>query len=341
MFSQFWRRLTGTPGASTSTAAAPTSGPAEPAATPAPVREVAPKGEIRVATEESLRRSLTWRSRVLMEGAGEDIMRSDGPALVAALTDANESVIRQPPAAAQRALRVASNPETPMPKVVELFENDPMLAQALLRFSNSVFYRRDSQPTASLQSAVQRVGMNGVQTVLTASLVQTMLCRPGGAYDALVQKVWTHMQRSAPIARTLAPAFGLDAETMFSLALLHDVGKLVIFDHISTLRHDKRRDLKMPDLFFRQMLWHLHEPIGGLSVLHWGMGGEAAHAVAEHHRRPAPDTPDTVTECLFVAESIELAQTNFAKLDWEAVWKNGAVTTEMGSVQERMRKTDE
>ena len=101
------------------------------------------------------------------------------------------------------------------------------------------------------------------------------------------------MQRTAPVARAIAPAFGVDAETAYSLALLHDVGKLVVFDHVSRLRHDHRRELKMPDLFFRQLLAHLHEPLGGLAVLRWDLGADAARAVAEHHRRPVPERSPT------------------------------------------------
>jgi len=346
MFKQFWRRLTGArepsvtvvdspePTATVNTAAVTSAAAPEPV--PAP-----PGSDPLAASEASLHRSLNWRARVLMEGASREALASDGPELVEALRTANDSVIRQPPEAAQRALRVAGDPNTAVSTVTALFENDPMLAQGLLRQANSIYYRRDSVPCTSLHTGVQRIGMKGVQGVLMSSLVQQMLCRPGGAYDALVQKVWSHMQRTAPVARAIAPAFGVDPETAYSLALLHDVGKLVIFDHVSRLRHDHRRDLKMPDLFFRQSLQHLHEPLGGLAVLRWDMGADAARAVAEHHRRPVPREPDLVTECLFVSECIELAHTNFTKLDWEKIWDDGGITTDVLMVQDRLRRMEE
>jgi HD-like signal output (HDOD) protein len=341
MFSQLWRRLTGArePSATVAATAAPeaiaatVAVPEAAAATPAPTPEV--------ATEASLHRSLNWRARVLLEGATREGKASDGPELVEALRTASDSVIRQPPIAAQQALRVASDPNSPVSRVTTLFENDPMLAQGLLRQANSIYYRRDSTPCTSLNTGVQRVGMKGVQGVLMASMVQQMLCRPGGAYDTLVQKVWSHMQRTAPVARAIAPAFGVDPETSYSLALLHDVGKLVIFDHVSRLRHEHRREVKMPDLFFRQLLAHLHEPLGGLAVMRWDLGADAARAVAEHHRRPLPAGPDLITECLYVAECVELAHTNFTKLDWEKIWEDGGITTDVVQVQERLAQMEE
>lgn len=342
MFSQLWRRMTG------ADKSVPETTPAVSAATPAPETAEVPANPVpaapvrpEAATEASLHRSLHWRAKVLLDGASREAQASDGPELVESLRNANDAVIRQPPAAAQQALLVARDPDSPLTQVTQLFEHDPMLAQGLLRQANSVFYRRDGAPITSLSSGVQRVGYKGVQGVLMQSMVQQLLCRPGSHYDSLVQKVWTHMQRTAPIARAIAPAFKVDAESMFSLALLHDVGKLIIFDHLSRLRHDHRRDIRMPDPFLGQMLKHMHEPLGGLALLRWDMGGEAARAVAEHHRHPVPTTLDPVTECLYVAESVELAHTNFTKLDWEQIWDDGGITCDVADVQERLRTMEE
>ena len=341
MFSQIWRRMTGAREPSVSAAASPAPEATATAASVPAVAVATPAATPEAATEASLHRSLNWRSKVLMEGASREAQSSDGPELVEALRTASDSVIRQPPIAAQQALRVASDPNSPVSRVTTLFENDPMLAQGLLRQANSIYYRRDSTPCTSLNAGVQRVGMKGVQGVLMASMVQQMLCRPGGAYDTLVQKVWSHMQRTAPVARAIAPAFGVDPESAYSLALLHDVGKLVIFDHVSRLRHDHRRDVKMPDHFFRQLLAHLHEPLGGLAVMRWDLGADAARAVAEHHRRPVPAGLDSVTECLYVAECVELAHTNFTKLDWEKIWEDGGITADAARVQDRLAQMEE
>jgi HD-like signal output (HDOD) protein len=335
MFQNIWQRLTQRPSHPEESPASDAPVAAEaPVAPPAPATPNAPPaGE---ASEASLRRSLEWRCRVLVDGATLEALRSDGPALVESIRTSQDTIIRQPPLAAQQALRVARDPHSSYAQVVELIETDPALAPELLRHSNSAYYRREGPALVSLHDAAQRVGLQGIESVLTSAMVHGLLCRPGSAYDAHVQKVWSHMQRTAPLARGLAPAFGVDQEQAWLLALLHDVGKLVVFDHLSTLRRERRRDLQVPDLFFRQMLWHVHEPLGGLAVLRWGLGGAAARAVSEHHRRLTPQPADPMTELLYVAEAIELAHANGSKLDWDEIWQSGGIRADRAEVEQRL-----
>ena len=334
MLQGLWNRLKGpTPPAATpaESDALPPAAPDAPASAPVAARE---------ATETSLRRSLRWRCKVLLDSATPDDMKADGPAVVASLSGGDEGVVRQLPAAAAEALRVARDPSASMDDLARLFENDPTLAPALLKQANSSWYRREAGPVVALSDAVQRVGTQGVENVLTQALVHGLLCRPGGMYDALVHRVWSHMQRTAPIARFIAPAFQVHPENAYALALLHDVGKLVVFDHISTLRRERRRELVMSETFFRNLLWHVHEPVGGLAVLRWGMGGDAAHAVGDHHRKSEPRSADTLTELVFVAEAIDLAQDNGTKLDWEAIWNEGGISVDRGAVEARWAKLE-
>ncbi|MCC6652547.1 MAG: hypothetical protein IT348_15455, partial [Candidatus Eisenbacteria bacterium] len=102
MFSNFFKRLFG--GAAGNEAATSTVAPqadepsaASVAAAPAPAADAPlPVLNDAATTEAQLRRSLHWRSKVLMEGASREAQQSDGPALVEELTHAGEGVIRQP-----------------------------------------------------------------------------------------------------------------------------------------------------------------------------------------------------------------------------------------------------
>ena len=287
--------------------------------------------------QAALDRSLAWRAQVLLEQpAGTDPL-GDGPAIVASLRNGEGDVIRQIPFAAQQALAVSRNPMSSVGDLVRLFERDPTLAQSLLRTANSAWYQReDDEAVVSIAAGVQRIGLQAVENVLLTSIVGGMLCRPGGVYGGLVKKVWSHMLRTAPLAQRLAPAFGVDPETAFTLALLHDVGKLAVFDFISARRRDLRREIRMPEAFLYEMLKRLHEPVGGRAALRWGLGTRAARALAEHHRLPAPAAPDPLTELLYVAERLDLAaHARFEEPDWETLWKDGLITTDRAAVERR------
>ncbi len=312
-------------------AAAP---PHSPPAPPQPM-VVDPQRE-KNALARTLREELLRRCHALLDGLPDAMRRTDAPAVVDALVGQRETVIHQPPIAAQRALAVSRDPYSSVNDLVLLFEHDPGLAQALLKQANSSFYSRGEGACDALGPAIQRVGMKGVENVLLASMVEGMLCRPGGAYDSLVQKVWSHMVRCGPIGRQLSPCFGVDPERGFAMALLHDAGKLVLFDRIAALRKAWRREVNLPQHFLLWTLKRLHEPVGGLAGLEWGLGVPAAQAISIHHRDPVPPHPDPLSEVVFLAERMDLAGIRQQPLDLEALWAAGGLGGEPGAARQAL-----
>jgi len=231
-----------------------------------------------------------------------------------------QALIRQPPAAAQEALAAVRDPDVDLLDLVRVFEKDPLLAQALLRRANASWYATSTTPCVSIRDGVRRVGLEGVHGVLVAAMVEGMLCRPGGAYEAMVQQVWTHMVRTAPLARRLAPCFDLPVDQAFTLALLHDVGKLVVFDRLAALRVQQRRTLQLGTPLLGELLRRVHEPLGGLAVLRWELGAAAARAVATHHRAGVRYEGERWSQVLCLAERADLAQVRGVELDVPTVW---------------------
>jgi HD-like signal output (HDOD) protein len=254
--------------------------------------------------------------------------RGDALALFERLSKSGEKTVRQPPAAAQRALDMMRRPDVPIPDLVRLVEQDPSLAQALLRHANSALYAAASgAQVVSLTEAIRRVGTQGLRSVVLASMVEGMLCRPGVAFDQMVRQVWEHMVRTAPLARGIAPAFGVVPDEAFTIGLLHDVGKLVLFDRIGTLRTELRRDVVISPPLVARMLRLLHEPLGGAAALRWSLGKGATEVIASHHRRAEPLVPSAHAECVHVAERLDLALVRGQELDLATWWEAGRLRT--------------
>ena len=231
--------------------------------------------------------------------------RGDALSLFERISKSGEKTVRQPPAAAQRALDLLRR-DVAVPELVKLVEQDPVLAQSLLRFANSAANSTGATIT-SLAESIRRVGTQGLRSVILSSMVEGTLCRTGTAYDGMVRQVWEHMVRTAPIARALAPGFGVVPDEAFTLALLHDVGKLVLFDRLGMLRAELRRDVKLTPQFMPRLLSELHEVLGGAAALRWGLGKAAVAVVSTHHRRSDMLEPNLPAECVFVAERLDLA----------------------------------
>jgi HD-like signal output (HDOD) protein len=311
--------------------------PNEKPAAPAPAASAPPAVPTLAGYEQELRATFTQqmqdRLSAITAGLSPVERATDAPRLLDALIQPAASMIRQPPAAAQRALTLTRDPDVGGAAIVKLIEKDPSLSQALLKFANSAYYATSSRSTVSVHGAVQRVGASGVQNVVLGTMVQGLLCRPGTAYQAIMDLVWAHMVRTAPIARALASEFGLHADAAFALGLLHDVGKLVIFDRLGTLRTGLRRDLRLPERLVPRVLNELHEPMGALAALEWSLGGMGARAIGTHHRSPVPDDPGLGSELLFLAERMDVALARKQAMDLAAWWEQGALLSRQERVE--------
>jgi HD-like signal output (HDOD) protein len=306
------------------------------AATPAPVVAAGPDSDPdadATSVSEQLRADFGRAVRRLDDELPYDQRTPDLMTLIGQLAGDPEGRLRQPPTAAQRTMAACSNEDVPSNTVVALLERDPMLAQAVLARANSAYYHRSGPPCLGLEDAVTRQGRRSVHNVLLQSTLSGLIYSPGGGWNDMVGKVWSHMVRTGPIARAVAPCFDVDTEQAFALALLHDVGKLAVFDRIATLRTAQRGDLDLPRPAMALALRLLHEPLGGLCALGWGFGDDAALSIARHHRDPVPVERDAASEVIWLAEHVDLAAQRGVPLSLPVLWHAADLSADLDAVQ--------
>jgi HD-like signal output (HDOD) protein len=282
--------------------------------------------------EDEVHRAIdTLRTEVSQEQQTPDFV-----ALLDALAGNLSGQLRQLPSAAQHALAACGDPDVPVPALVPLFERDPILAKALLERANSVYYNPAGAPCVSLLPAIVRQGRRSAHNVILEQVMGGMVCRPGRAWEGTVNRIWSHMVRTGPIARAVAPAFGVDVEQAFALGLLHDVGKLVVFDTLAAQRNARHSDLLIPHPALKRTLRLLHEPLGGLCALKWELGEEAARAISTHHREPLPDPPDPLAEVIWLAERIDLVTQKALPIDLGVLWVQGSLQGDRADAEARL-----
>ncbi|MEO7087141.1 MAG: HDOD domain-containing protein [Gemmatimonadaceae bacterium] len=294
-----------------------------PASSPAASGGVQPKApeELRAHLESSLTERCAVLAATFAEGS------PDALTLIDMIAKPAEHVIRRAPIAAQRSLKLARNENSSTSQLAELISGDPTLAQGLLRLANSAEYATSGSHCTSIADAIRRVGARGVESVVLRCMVEGLFCRPGGAYQSMSDLIWAHMVRCAPIGRALGRLFSTNQDDAFLLSMMHDVGKLVVFDRIVSLRTVQRRDAKFPASFVGALLRLVHEPLGGLAALEWGLGEKAAGAIASHHRREVFEFSDLTSQLLFAAERADLARACGGPADIDAWIALGALTT--------------
>jgi HD-like signal output (HDOD) protein len=307
----------------------PAAAPPVAAGPPPPVAGEAPATSIGLR----LRAQFTEAVHQLDQELRQDQRTPELMTLIGHLVGDPAGRLRQPPMAAQRAMAACHNEATSSGALVALFENDPMLAQAVLARANSAYYNLTNHPCLSLAEAVSRQGRRSVHNVLLQQTLSGLIYWPGGGWNDMVSRVWSHMVRTGPLARAVAPLFDVDPEQAFALALLHDVGKLVVFDRIATLRTARRGDFPLPPAAITRMLRLLHESLGGLCALGWDFGDDAAAAIAAHHREPRPADPDALSEVIWLAEQVDLATQRNVPFDLPGLWPTAGLRADPDAVQ--------
>jgi HD-like signal output (HDOD) protein len=323
-------RATRTPArAATPVAAAPVAVPA------ASAQATAPAGPDLSA--DALARELVHRAERFAQLFRGDA-HADARAVAASLAADPAASVRQLPAAAQQALALTQAAEPSLPRLVAAIERDPTLAQSVLRHANSALFAAAGRPCYAVVEALGRIGVSGARQAVIAYTMEALICRPGDTWAAMSRQVWEHMVRTAGIARALAPAFAADADEAAALALLHDVGKLLMFDRLATLRSEWKREPVIAPEAMRVLLREFHEPLGGVAMHRWSLGLPAATAIATHHRAPAPAQRDVLGEVLFLAEAADLAIERHGALDLEALWITGRLTGSAVRAEQALRE---
>lgn len=286
--------------------------------------------------QAALERSVEERGRRLEEQFA--LSTNDVAELLAGLTKAN-SALRQPPLAAQAVLRTLHKPSYGLNEIIKLIDRDPAMSQALLRHANSVLFAGlSNDPVVGIKPAIQRVGSKGVHAAVMSQFVGGELLRPGPGFDLMARTVWQHMVRVAPVAGELARRWGTSMDDAFTLGLLHDVGKLILFDRMSAERKRHRRDLVLPDGFVSEALKVLHEPLGGWAVQGWGLDNQSAQVIAWHHRTGEYRHDHALSEVVFLAERIDLDQVRGVEPDLDLHWSEGRLTGPQESVAEWLQR---
>ena len=278
----------------------------------------------RTAAFWSARRDAVLQELIEAWRASPDAARwPDVDRLLDRLRQGPMEMVRQLPAAARAAMALCDDEYLPRKNLSDKLEKDPSLVSSLLKQANSSLISAGLDNVVSVDGAIDRIGIGGTRAVVVATSIEGLLSKPGPPYEAIAQGIWTHMVATAPIARVLAPAFGTGSDEAFATALLHDIGKLVVFDQISALRIKLRRAIELPAPWLMEALDRLHEPLGAIAIRQWGLGAEAADAIGMHHRRDRPLVDHALAEVLYLAEQLQHAERSGEPLDWTSTWRRG------------------
>jgi len=169
------------------------------------------------------------------------------------------------PRVATEVVQVASGSEVNAARLAELIHQDPALAGAVLRVSNTAAYMART-PTVSLQQAVTRLGFVTLGEIALAASLQSGVFDVG-RHQPRLDLLWRHAIATAGFAREIARERRLNVEGGFLCGLLRTIGKPALLQMIANL--ERERAAEAPESSVDEILTRLHVPVGSTLGERW------------------------------------------------------------------------
>lgn len=191
------------------------------------------------------------------------------------------------PTILQRVTEMVNNPKTSAVQLSRIILDDQAMTARLLRLVNSPFYGFPRR-IATVTEAVTILGFHALRNlVLTASVVDLL-----GADESVEfspTRLWEHSISTAVAAGLLARYTRHDdREELFVGGLLHDVGKLVLYqfarrEFLAAVSRARTGEMSLREAE-TALLGYSHDQVGRLLLERWKLPVRQAEAIACHHR---------------------------------------------------------
>ena len=136
------------------------------------------------------------------------------------------------PGVAVKLLILMDDPEISVAQIEAVLGQDPGLMANILRLANSAYFGMPSK-VGSIKQALLLLGLKRLVQIVIASCVSAIMDKPVTGYDLPPGEFWHHSVGVTVAAEGLMKELNIKtSEDIFTAALLHDVGKLVVGDYI-------------------------------------------------------------------------------------------------------------
>lgn len=199
-------------------------------------------------------------------------------------------------------VQTGNNSMASMEEVGETLSKDQGLTTRILSLANSAYYGLQAE-VQSVPRAAAVLGMAEIRNIVLALGVNGITGRYSIPDDFDLASYWKHQFLVGMIAKELSRMTDVGKpDNMFTVGLLHDVGKLVTalrrpedWEAISELAEE--RDIPYPEA--EEQYWGMdHAVIGALMLKSWDLPDDLVEPINWHH---APDlSPNHPNESMLV-----------------------------------------
>jgi len=208
------------------------------------------------------------------------------------------------PGTAVKLLALIDNPAMRVSQIEQILRHDPGLTANVLRLANSAYFGIPSK-VGSIRQAVILLGLKRLIQMVIAACVSAIMDKPVPGSDLPPGELWRHSIAVSVAAEGLVKELKADAaEEIFTAALLHDVGKLVLGQFVQ----DEYQQIETAvsqgisfEMAEKIVLGANHADIGARILTNWSLPQEIINAVQFHHAPEDAQQTNTMLDIVHVA----------------------------------------
>ncbi|MBW2305095.1 MAG: HDOD domain-containing protein [Deltaproteobacteria bacterium] len=193
------------------------------------------------------------------------------------------------PDVARRILEIADSPDIGAKDILEIIQYDQGITANCLKLCNSSYF---SLPVKifTIEQAVALLGLqNIVKIVLANCMALSPYMKAQKGYGLHPGELWRHSVATATLSQLILKKAGRREDSvLFTAALLHDVGKLVLDRYVAENPAELAALIRKAGLTFTQaekeVLGIDHAELGGIIAENWKFPVTLVNSIRNHHQ---------------------------------------------------------
>jgi len=167
-------------------------------------------------------------------------------------------------------------------EIAKLLKQDVAISSKLISVSNSVYYRGVVE-NKTLEHAVTRLGLNTTKQYVEVISNRALYTTANKNYMEFLEKLWEHSLSCAYASQFISEFIMLkQPDEVFTMGLLHDIGKLILLQVIGELEIKGRLGKEINKADVLNTLNENHNAFGATLLKKWAFSGEYVQIVIYH-----------------------------------------------------------
>jgi len=208
------------------------------------------------------------------------------------------------PATAARLMPLLQSPHASVDQIEDILRYDPGLTANILKLTNSAYFGLPSQ-VSSVRQAVLLLGWKRLLQLVMTMCMSAIMKKPIPGYELPRGELWRHSVAVSVAADLLIASLNInDVDEVFTAALLHDIGKMVLGSYVLE-DLAKIKEMVSKGISFEVaeyvVLGTNHAAIGARILQSWSLPQELVNAVRWHHDPDSCESHCMLSDVVHVA----------------------------------------